>query len=489
MIVKINRTILELKLCDITDMDTDAIVNTANVALQLGGGVAGAIRRKGGPKIQEECNKIGGTHVGSAVLTTGGNLKAKYVIHAVGPIHGEEHDDEKLKNATLNTLILSDKNGLKSLAFPAISTGIFRFPKERCATIMLSTTIAYPEGLTKLEKVIYCLYDRNTFETFKNPNIYTLIIPKAVICLANIGDHLRSQTLIQNLKGAYMDTNLDCILCFQRQVMQAVSFITDDEVVREHVLREVMKKLLELKWSLKPMDMANEVHRIVRTVTKVKDPYERVKKESNNLVLELYPRLKLIVEESVEPLRTAIKLAIAGNIIDFGALKEFDLEKTIKEVTAKRLLIDDCERLKEKLKDAKTLLFFADNAGEIGFDKLLIETMLKEKTFNRIGFVVKGGPIINDATLEEALYMGLNELPHVKFLTISNGEKGTGPTISSQEVDGWVKAYDVIISKGQANYEGLSEFSGIFFMLIAKCPIVALDLGANIGDTLLKYKP
>jgi len=133
----------------------------------LGGGVAGAIRRKGGPKIQEECNKIGGTHVGGAVITTGGNLKAKYVIHAVGPRHGEEHEDEKLKDATLNSLILADKNNLKSIAFPAISTGIFGFPKDRCATIMLSTTIAYLEGPTKLGRVVYCLYDQNTFEIFK----------------------------------------------------------------------------------------------------------------------------------------------------------------------------------------------------------------------------------------------------------------------------------------------------------------------------------
>ncbi len=167
MKVRVNRTILELTQGDITDLDTDAIVNAANTALTLGGGVAGAIRRKGGPKIQEECNRIGGTHVGGAVITTGGNLKAKYVIHAVGPRHGEEHEDAKLKDATLNSLILADKNSLKTIAFPAISTGIFGFPKDRCATIMLSTTIAYLEGPTKLEKVVYCLYDQNTFEIFK----------------------------------------------------------------------------------------------------------------------------------------------------------------------------------------------------------------------------------------------------------------------------------------------------------------------------------
>lgn len=167
MIIKINKSLLGLVLGDITDMDTDAIVNAANTALKLGGGVAGAIRRKGGPKIQEECDKIGGTKVGSAVLTTGGNLKAKYVIHAVGPTHGEEHEDEKLKNATLNSLILADKNSLKSISFPALSTGIFHFPKEKCAVIMLSNTIAYLDGYTKLEKVVYVLYDSDTFNIFK----------------------------------------------------------------------------------------------------------------------------------------------------------------------------------------------------------------------------------------------------------------------------------------------------------------------------------
>jgi len=167
MKAKINNTILKLVQGDITEQTTDAIVNAANAALQMGGGVAGAIRRRGGPKIQEECNRIGGTHVGGAVITTGGNLAAKYVIHAVGPRHGEEHEDAKLKDATLNSLILADQKNLKSIAFPAISTGIFGFPKDRCATIMLSTTIAYLEGPTKLEKVVYCLYDQKAFEIFE----------------------------------------------------------------------------------------------------------------------------------------------------------------------------------------------------------------------------------------------------------------------------------------------------------------------------------
>jgi O-acetyl-ADP-ribose deacetylase (regulator of RNase III) len=168
MKVKINNTSLELIQGDITNQTTDAIVNAANTSLQMGAGVAGAIRRRGGLEIQEECNRIGGTYVGKAVITTGGKLAAKYVIHAVGPRQGDEHADAKLKDATLNSLLLADKNHLKSIAFPAISTGIFGFPKDRCATIMLSTTIAYLEGPTKLEKVVYCLYNKKTLEIFED---------------------------------------------------------------------------------------------------------------------------------------------------------------------------------------------------------------------------------------------------------------------------------------------------------------------------------
>lgn len=163
---QINKSLLQLVKADITEQETDAIVNAANAQLILGGGVAGAIRRKGGPAIQEECNKIGGTFVGGAVITTGGNLKAKHVIHAVGPRMGEGDEDNKLKNATINSLKAADENNLKSIAFPAISTGIFGFPLERCAEIMLSETINYLKGETGLEKVVFCLFDDKAFNVF-----------------------------------------------------------------------------------------------------------------------------------------------------------------------------------------------------------------------------------------------------------------------------------------------------------------------------------
>jgi O-acetyl-ADP-ribose deacetylase (regulator of RNase III) len=168
MKLKINKSTIELVEGDITEMQTEAIVNAANARLILGGGVAGAIRIKGGPSIQQQCDKTGGTFVGGAVVTGGGNLKAKYVIHAVGPRLGEGNEDDKLKNATLNSLILADEKGIKSISFPAISTGIFGFPIQRCAEIMLKTTLEYLKGRTKLEKVIFCLFDRDSFKVFED---------------------------------------------------------------------------------------------------------------------------------------------------------------------------------------------------------------------------------------------------------------------------------------------------------------------------------
>jgi damage-control phosphatase, subfamily I len=282
--------------------------------------------------------------------------------------------------------------------------------------------------------------------------------------------------------------NLDCIPCFQRQALQAVRFVSDDEELHQKVLREVAEKLLESNWDATPPELAHEVHRIVKRRTNENDPYKKVKKESNDAVLKMYPSLKKQVEESSDPLRTAIRLAIAGNIIDFGPLQKFNLDDTVREVLKKQFAIDDYKKLKEKLDDAETLLFFTDNAGEIGFDKLLVETFLKTRKLRKIRFVVKGGPIINDATLEDAVYMGLSGLPNVEFLKMSNGEVGAGPERNSQTVKTWIEKHDLVISKGQGNYEGLSEHNDLFFLFMAKCPVIASDVGVNVGDIILKHK-
>ena len=164
---KVGEALVEVSQCDITEMETDAIVNAANAQLILGAGVAGAIKTKGGPGIQEECDAIGGTFVGGAVITTAGDLKARHVIHAVGPRMGEGDEDKKLKNATLNSLKVADENELTSITFPAISTGIFGFPKERCAELMLQTVINYlTGGDTGLRRVVFCLHGASSFDIF-----------------------------------------------------------------------------------------------------------------------------------------------------------------------------------------------------------------------------------------------------------------------------------------------------------------------------------
>jgi O-acetyl-ADP-ribose deacetylase (regulator of RNase III) len=152
---------------DITEMDTDAVVNAANKDLVLGAGVAGAIRTKGGRSIQEECDRIGGAPVGGAAITTGGKLKATYVIHAVGPRMGEGDEDQKLADATRNSVQLANEKQLESIAFPAISTGIFGFPKDRCARIMLTTVAeTLKKEKTSLKEVVFCLWGEDTLQIF-----------------------------------------------------------------------------------------------------------------------------------------------------------------------------------------------------------------------------------------------------------------------------------------------------------------------------------
>lgn len=166
--VTIKNTVIEIVQEDITEVNADAIVNPANSNLRHGGGVAWAIVNKGGYSIQRESDKLKFCPVGNAVITTAGSLKAKYVIHAVGPRLGEGDEDTKLKSATISVLKLADKHTLRSVSFPAISTGIYKFPKDRCAYIMLNTTIEYCKEQTGLQKIIFCLYDEETFRIFKN---------------------------------------------------------------------------------------------------------------------------------------------------------------------------------------------------------------------------------------------------------------------------------------------------------------------------------
>ncbi len=165
----IGKTIIRLVSADLTERDVDAIVNAANSRLQHGGGVAGAIVRKGGRIIQEESDKIGYVPVGNAAITTGGKLKAGFVIHAVGPMMGEGDEDKKLSHAIKNVLALAVEKKMKSISIPAISAGIFGFPKDRCAKILVGETAAFLKSnpSNTLQLIEFCIVDQEAFGYFK----------------------------------------------------------------------------------------------------------------------------------------------------------------------------------------------------------------------------------------------------------------------------------------------------------------------------------
>ena len=152
---------------DLTEMEVDAIVNAANNDLQLGGGVAGAIRRKGGPAIQEECDRIGAIAIGQAAITTGGKLKARYVIHAASMQLGGRTTAESLRASTRNSLARAVEKGLKTVAFPAVGTGIAGFSLRQCAEIMLDEVVKHLKGKTTLQRVHFVLFDAPARETFE----------------------------------------------------------------------------------------------------------------------------------------------------------------------------------------------------------------------------------------------------------------------------------------------------------------------------------
>lgn len=279
-----------------------------------------------------------------------------------------------------------------------------------------------------------------------------------------------------------MKTYLDCIPCFIRQALEASKMATEDKTRQEKALKAVLSELN--KTSLKnkiPPQIARKVHHIVRVVTKNNDPYKKVKDKYNKKALKMYPSLKRRVAQSKDRLLTATKLAIAGNIIDFGPSSKFDLEKTIEDVLDQDFAINHFNRFRKALNSSKKILYLGDNAGEIVFDRILLE----ELKGIEITFVVKGGPIINDATIEDAKFVGINKI--AKIERVSNGTSGTGPDRNSKEFVKQLKNADVVISKGQGNFEALSEVdANIFFLLKVKCPLIARDMGAKVGDIVIK---
>jgi uncharacterized protein with ATP-grasp and redox domains len=193
-------------------------------------------------------------------------------------------------------------------------------------------------------------------------------------------------------------TCIDCIPCFFRQALEAARLVSDDEAVAEHVLRSVAALVKDLDMDQSPPEMGQKIHRIVRERVGMDDPYRGIKQTFNEAALKLYPEMRRLIGASEEPLGTAVRLAIAGNIIDFGVnggVQDGDLERSIRQCLAAHFADGQLAAFKRAVNEAEDILYLADNAGEIVFDRLLIELLPVE----RVTVAVKGRPIINDATM------------------------------------------------------------------------------------------
>ncbi len=280
-----------------------------------------------------------------------------------------------------------------------------------------------------------------------------------------------------------MRTYLECIPCFVRQALDASRMVTSDPAIHERVVRETLRLVVEMPFDRSPPWMGQRIHKLLRDATGNPDPYREVKRQSNELALELYPTLKQRVRASADPFAAAVRMAIAGNVIDFGCRSSLDDDEVHDAIEdAMGSLFDEAavSDLHQAVEGAHDILYLADNAGEIVFDRLLIEEM----SYDRVTLVVRGSPVINDATREDAETAGLNSL----VMVMDNGSDvpGTIPEFCSSSFRTRFKECDLVIAKGQGNYETLGgEDQDIFFLFKAKCPVIARDVGCDVGHNVV----
>ena len=276
-----------------------------------------------------------------------------------------------------------------------------------------------------------------------------------------------------------MRTYLECIPCFFRQALDAARMVTDDEEIQKAVLEAVAEKIPTLSLNASPPEMGLVIYGAVKKAADRVDPYKHLKDLYNQKALSVYPTLKDEIRRADDPLLLAIRFAIAGNVIDFGPNPNFDIDGELAESRTQPFAVFDYEAFRDVLAETDEILYLGDNAGEIVFDKLLIETMNKPTVY-----VVRGEPIINDVTMEDAYAVGMGDVATV----ISNGSGAPGTILrlcSKAFHDHYHKAR-LVISKGQGNYETLSEEAKpIFFFLKAKCPVIAQHLEVDPGAVVL----
>lgn len=287
-----------------------------------------------------------------------------------------------------------------------------------------------------------------------------------------------------------MRTYLECIPCIITQGIKTAKRLNISEEIQEEMVKETLDYLKDKDYGKTPPEIAKPVYKIINKYMGTEDPFKELKDFYNDEMMKIEDDLKNIIKKNSD-LKIAIKLAITGNIIDFGAKHSFDkkvvLDK-IDEIENNKLIIDSSDELYEKLIKAKTLLYLGDNCGEIVFDKVFIEYLKKEFPLLEITFGVRGEPIINDVTIEDAKKIGLDKLVDI----ISNGDSAPGTVIEDTSEKFKKKFYesDLIIAKGQGNYETLSRIDrdNVFLLFMAKCNVVADELNVPIMSLICKKR-
>jgi hypothetical protein len=291
-----------------------------------------------------------------------------------------------------------------------------------------------------------------------------------------------------------MKTYLDCIPCFYQQTLKAARISGASEDVQREVLNKLSEIIPEFSLNTSPAEMGQKIYTMISKITGKKDPYREIKEESNKIALKMYPEMRERIKNTDEDkkLLTAIRLAIIGNIIDFGLEDMESIQEKIhimlndelnfqSSITEKHFKYIDFQQY---LSAVDSVLYLADNSGEVVFDRILIEHLVKINHKNVI-YAVKGKPVLNDALVDDAIFCGINQFANI----ISTGADSPGIVLKYCSPE-FIRIFDeaeMIISKGQGNYEALSDREKpLFFLLIAKCPVIARNIGCSIGDFVLE---
>lgn len=264
-----------------------------------------------------------------------------------------------------------------------------------------------------------------------------------------------------------MKTRQACLPCFRRQVQYASQLATDNRGLAAEIIAQTETYLAGLNMEESPPVNAIGLYGAICRISKNPDPFFSLKQQSNTLAMELRPQVEALIRQGDDPLFRAILFAIAGNIIDYGSQQNFDLDATLDNCLKNKPVINDYDKLLDSLSHAESILYLADNCGEIVFDGLLADQLPGTVTM-----VVKDGPIINDATETDAIWCGIDQ----RYRVITNGAicPGTPLKRCSKELQTRFWESDVVISKGQGNFETLSEEKrSVYHLLTVKCPVVA----------------